>query len=325
MMDFLGKTVNLCFSGGRTSAYMVEKCLKLQQQGVLRSHSFVITFANTGREDEETLVFVKKCSDRWSELYNNHVIWLEAVVHEGREASTHRFVNFETASRKGEPFEAVVAKYGLPNSRFLHCTRELKERPIISYMCSLGHSKGYTYQGNQVSATYETWIGIREDEPKRLGGNRDGRQLKSYPLAEAICEIDIAADKKDVLDFWSKMPFDLNIPEYLGNCVDCHKKSDKKLQQVYKAKGFKAFEFTHKLDKKYENVKAQKVEGELIPRRRFRGYRTTAELIANFKLNDYEDVSNCSSSCEPFMDSNEHEELTEIDCLDLMDAEERTA
>lgn len=38
------------------------------------------------------------------------------------------------------------------------------------------------------------------------------------------------SEKKDVLDFWSKMPFDLEIDEWLGNCaVNCPKKSNLKL------------------------------------------------------------------------------------------------
>lgn len=66
---------------------------------------------------------------------------------------------------------------------------------------------------------YTTILGIRIDEPKRLRP-RDGF---SY-LAE-ISDF----EKQDVLDWWAKMPFDLQIPEHLGNCVFCIKKGINKV------------------------------------------------------------------------------------------------
>nr|PMK30642.1 hypothetical protein BCU03_09500 [Vibrio breoganii] len=36
-------------------------------------------------------------------------------------------------------------------------------------------------------------------------------------------------DKQDVADFWSDMPFTLDIPEHLGNCIFCVKKNRKKI------------------------------------------------------------------------------------------------
>lgn len=316
------RRINLCMSGGRTSAYMVEKVLKLQSEGYFEDVEFVITFANTGREHEETLRFVNECDKRWRELYEWGVIWLEAVVHEGRKPCSHKMVTFETASRFGEPFEEVVKKYGLPNKKFLHCTRELKENPIMSYMESLGERKGHTKDKVLIPATYETWIGIRGDEPDRLGGNKNGKQLKVYPLGGDVIElngcgshIDLSCDKLDVLDFWEDMPFDLGIPEHLGNCTDCHKKSFKKLLMVIRDMGEKEFYFSAYLDNMYSEVKAQEVDGKIIPRRRFRDYTNTQGLIAMFKMSEnsnfkhYEEENEgCASSCEPFMMDNTPEE-----------------
>jgi len=61
--------------------------------------------------------------------------------------------NFTTACRDGEPFEAVIKKYGIPNMDFPHCTRELKIRPI--------HAFAKVYFG---SVDYVSAIGIRADE-----------------------------------------------------------------------------------------------------------------------------------------------------------------
>lgn len=312
--------INLAFSGGRTSAYMVEKALESQlRNSFCDDVEFIITFANTGREHEATLRFVHECDKRWKAQYGIGVVWLEAVVHEGRKPCSHVVVSFHSASRCGEPFEDVVGKYGLPNGNFLHCTRELKENPIISYMESLGETKGHIKSGIRIPATYETWIGIREDEPKRLTGNRNGKQRKVFPLADDAIYVggvdvdNMQADKHDVLEFWSKMPFDLGIPEWWGNCIDCHKKSDKKLYQIYR-EDKSAFHFTSYLDGEYSDVKPQILEdGSAIKRKRFRGYRNTKELIASFKIGGkFEgDGGACETSCEPFMMDNEMEVIDE--------------
>ena len=315
------QTVNLCMSGGRTSAYMVEDILyQLSQGGFITDYSFIITFANTGREHPKTLDFVNGCNERWQELYDARVIWLEAIVHKGRTPCSHKIVDYHSADREGKVFEEVVAKYGLPNGNFLHCTRELKENPILSYMKSIGEEVGHTVKGGFISATYETWIGIRADEPKRLGGNMDGKQRKVFPLAEGLFDgMDFTCDKQDVLDFWEDMPFDLNLPEHLGNCIDCHKKSFKKLKMVWEDMGERAFRFPAYLDNQYSKVKAQVLEsGEIKERKRFRGYRDTSELIAMFNeietnTKDYSHESGgCSESCEAFMDDNKAEEQLEL-------------
>ena len=51
------------FSGGRTSAYMLWRIL--HAHGGALPPDFVVAFANTGREREETLRFVHECGARW--------------------------------------------------------------------------------------------------------------------------------------------------------------------------------------------------------------------------------------------------------------------
>lgn len=313
------RTVNLCMSGGRTSAYLTEKVLELQSNGYYGDVDFVITFANTGREHKNTLEFVNNCDERWRALYDHKVVWLEAVVHDGRVPCSHKEVDFFSADREGNVFKEVVAKYGLPNGNFLHCTRELKENPILSYMKSLGEEVGHIVKGELVKATYETWIGIRADEPKRVNGNRSGKQEKIFPLADFHPfnnETDLRTFKWEVLDFWEDMPFDLDLPEHLGNCIDCHKKSFKKLKMVFDDMGEKVFHFTAFLDNQYSTTKAQVLDGKIIERKRFRGYKNTKELIGMFKEVEIntkdrsEESGGCSESCEPFMMDNTAEALS---------------
>ena len=84
------KRVNICMSGGYTSAYMTEKLLELKSNGYFPNTEFIITFANTGREHEKTLEFVNNCDKRWRRMYWIRVIWLEAVIHEGRLPCSHK-------------------------------------------------------------------------------------------------------------------------------------------------------------------------------------------------------------------------------------------
>jgi hypothetical protein len=60
----------------------------------------VVCFANTGKEDEATLRFVQDCSEQW----NVPITWLEFRDTE----ELFKIVDFDSASRNGEPFEALI-------------------------------------------------------------------------------------------------------------------------------------------------------------------------------------------------------------------------
>ena len=90
----------ISFSGGRTSGYMLWKCLEAHN-GKLPDDAKVC-FANTGKEDEATLKFVNDCAVNW----NVDIIWLEFRDNEQK----FEVVTYETASRNGEPFEALIDK-----------------------------------------------------------------------------------------------------------------------------------------------------------------------------------------------------------------------
>ena len=53
----------ISFSGGRTSAYMLWRVL--QSNGGKLPEEAIVCFANTGKEDENTLVFVRDCAINW--------------------------------------------------------------------------------------------------------------------------------------------------------------------------------------------------------------------------------------------------------------------
>lgn len=275
-----------------------------------------ITFANTGWEHHKTLEFVENCHKRWMDMYGVGVTLLEAVVNGENTASTHKVVTFDNLSTNCEPFLEVVKKYGVPNIAYLHCTRELKENPIISYMKSIGGVCGHIKDKNPVPANYETFLGIRADEQARLKGNRNGKQIKVYPLADWA---PLRVDKLDVLDWWEGMPFDLGIEEHEGNCLGCYKKSQSKILKLIQSMGEGALSFASHIENNYGNVGDNIINGvkSKTPRTMYRNYMTADKLIAISKTTDISpkvqdaELTGCESDCLPFMTGNEMEEKKE--------------
>ena len=288
-------TLVISFSGGRTSGYLTQRLLKQKKKW----KDIIVIFANTGQEHEKTLEFINKCDKK----FGFNTVWLEAVPHLGeKKGSTAKIVNFKTASRNGEPFERVIEKYGIPWSKAGHCTRELKENPIKNYLKERGLDKS-----NRVMA-----IGIRADEAHR--------QIKTAQLNNFIyplVEWDI--DKEDVLDWWEDQDFDLEIPEHMGNCVWCWKKSYIKLATVMKEKP-DAFDFPERMEKIHGqtgNIAKKVLNNGVLKGQNsikfFRGFRTVQDIRAMaeegtdfFIDKHYARLSGgCSESCEPFHGDNE--------------------
>ena len=254
------------FSGGETSAYMLWWILK----NWINIYEIKIVFANTGEENEETLLFVKKCA----EYFKCEIIWVEALVNpENKKGTRHVIVNFQTASRNGQPFEDVIKKYGIPNQNAPHCNRELKLAPLRSYLKSIGWKKYYTA------------IGIRSDEFDRVNSARIKRRLL-YPLIE-----NKPMTKPKINQWWNMQPFRLNLKGYEGNCKTCWKKSDNKLYTIINQDKNK-FNFFEEMEKKYENylpesvLKLKHERGEQInfPLRFFRKNRSVEDLVKEAEL-----------------------------------------
>jgi hypothetical protein len=200
----------ISFSGGRTSAYMLWRVL--QSNGGLPDDS-VVLFANTGKEDEATLEFVRDCALAWQVPTR----WIEY-----RAPRSYEVVTFDTASRSGEPFEALLRHRALlPNPMARFCTQELKIRPMARYLVANGF-------GETVSAMENfAWLGIRADEPRRIA--KMGRERA--PLAVA------GIGAKDVGAFWLAQPFDLGLPNHggktmHGNCDLCFLKPGAQVQSL---------------------------------------------------------------------------------------------
>ena len=195
------------FSGGRTSAILA-RLLQFHKKFNEEYH-IIYAFCNTSREKEATLLFVKQCEQEFKIKIN----WLEAVVnHGGKIATTHKVVSYETACRNGDVFEEILKKYPLPNTAGAsNCTRELKDRVRESFMYSLGYKDYYTA------------LGIRADETHRVSKNAKLNKI-IYPAIDVF-----NLTEPLVRSMWEKMPFDLKLKDYEGNCTKCFKKSIQKL------------------------------------------------------------------------------------------------
>lgn len=200
----------ISFSGGRTSAYMLWRVL--QQNGGLPDNCHVL-FANTGKEHEKTLEFVQACSEQWAVP----IIWLEF-----RSQKQFAVVNFQTASRNGDPFELLCReRQYLPNPIARFCTVELKIRTMIRYCRSIGLTD------------FTQMIGIRADEPRRAAKMRsESRRISTVmPLAEDGVTI------RDIGSFWDSQNFGLELESHngrtlLGNCDLCFLKGSGQILSI---------------------------------------------------------------------------------------------
>lgn len=235
----------ISFSGGRTSGYMLKQILDAHG-GALPSDVHVC-FANTGKERNETLDFVRDCGERWGvqihwleyrrkhiPVYRKEERKLAAAVARAAAGRSYLLpgdeagfieVTYETASRCGEPFENLIDLMALPNVTTRMCSQELKVRVIKKWMMARGYGE------------WTNVVGIRLDEPRRVARMRaptGQRWENQLPLADA------GATKAHVLVFWSGQDFDLQLPvdddgeTYLGNCDLCFLKSTPKRLRIAK-------------------------------------------------------------------------------------------
>lgn len=188
-------------SGGETSARLLHLVLEAHAG---RLPPWVhVTFANTGKEREETLRFVHEIGSRW----DVNVRWLEW---RGGEYGGVVEVGYNSASRNGEPFEElIISKQALPNWQARWCTGFLKVRAMMAFMDQQGLAPG----------SYVEMIGFRADETGRIAdmverNAKDGRRCTA-PLGK------VGITKRDVKAFWAAQPFQLALRDGEGNCDLC--------------------------------------------------------------------------------------------------------
>lgn len=187
----------ISFSGGRTSAYMTHVVKQLEPDAD-------VIYLDTGAEHPATYDFIRDVVKHWG----INLICLRVVVNPiMRQGNTYRVVPLDEIGCDLEPWRDICNKYGTPYLHGPFCTRVMKKEVFDRY-CKDHYKDGHI-----------TYLGIRADEPRRLTPREGVRYLADFDDSE----------KPDILAWWKKQPFDLQIPEHLGNCVFCVKKRPNKI------------------------------------------------------------------------------------------------
>jgi len=285
----------ISFSGGRTSAYLCH--LAIEKFG--RENCRFI-YCDTGAEHPKTYEFIRKVNDH----FKLDLICLRVVINPvlGK-ANSYRVVPIADLTNDLQPFKDMMAKYGTPYNRGAFCTQFMKSFPFQQYC-----DDNYT--------DFEAWLGIRIDEPKRLG-DMEMRQADFFPAEKKPQKFRYLAEisdfeKQDVLDWWSRMPFDLEInSNIVGNCVFCVKRSPSMLAMAHRIEPVLANEFITAITSDSVRITDRKLASDLM----YRDDVSLRQIIKTYEIySDDEiaqsirsmkkDTGSCSESCEAFNSDN---------------------
>lgn len=273
------------FSGGRTSAYLVHL---MEQKRKLEGWDVKYLFMDTGAEHPKTYEFVRNVVNH----FGIDLVCLRTKFNpELGKANSFDVINLEDCTNDLKPWKDMLSKYGTPyNPGGAFCTDRMKLVPFKKY-CDQNFGKG----------NYKTWLGIRADEPKRLKPREDAEYLASISDFE----------KEDILDWWKEQPFDLDIPEHLGNCVFCIKKGLNKVALAAKDEPDLAIQFTEILESDRVRVVEQRKSPSL---EMYRGKNSLTTVIKSYDQISRDELAaslrgakrfesgSCSESCEVFND-----------------------
>lgn len=266
------------FSGGRTSAYLCHLMKQMYGDDV----DFV--FMDTGAEHPKTYEFIRKVN---AEFKLNLTCLRTKFNPELGKANSYSIVGIDEIKQDLKPFREMMKKYGTPYIGGMFCTDRMKLVPYTKY-CKDKHGK----------ENYETWLGIRADEPKRLSTKKGIRYLAEISDFE----------KRDILNFWAQMPFDLDIDEWSGNCVFCPKKSSLKLAAAQRDNPEAYVNFISALHS--DSVRHDNKTGNRS--QMYRGKKSLEQVVAMFdgstgseikariRGSKMTDTGSCSESCEVF-------------------------
>ena len=242
-------------------------------------------YMDTGAEHPKTYDFIRKVNDEFKLNLTCLRTDFSSPLGAGNGFTV---VDIDSIAPDLKPFSEMMAKYGTPYIGGMFCTDRMKLVPFTKY-CSEKYGRG----------NYETWLGIRADEPKRLTPKKGIRYLAEISDFE----------KEDVLGFWSEMPFDLDIKEHLGNCVFCPKKSNLKLAAAQRDEPELYHDF---LNAMYgDSVRHDDKTGHWS--QMYRGKKSLEQVIGMFDGSTGDEIKarirgtkstetgSCSESCEVFV------------------------
>lgn len=210
------------FSGGRTSAYLV---YLMEQKRKNEGWDVDYIFMDTGAEHPKTYEFIKNVV----EYFDIDLKCIKAKVSQEKGIGVMPIeIEIESIGWDMQVWKDMISKYGVPyNQGGAFCTDRMKTTPYYKY-CNNKYGKG----------NYISWLGIRLDEKRRLKPKEGYRYLAEISPMK----------KEQIIGWWAQMPFDLEIDEWLGNCVFCIKKGVNKVAVAIKQEPELASEFNEMLN-----------------------------------------------------------------------------
>jgi 3'-phosphoadenosine 5'-phosphosulfate sulfotransferase (PAPS reductase)/FAD synthetase len=203
------------FSGGRTSAYMV---YLMEQKRINEGWDVDYIFNDTGAEHPKTYEFIKRVVKEWG----INLTCLKSVASQEKGVgNTYKIISVDQIGWDLTNVKENIKKYGQFTIMNPFCTDRMKTIPVSKYI------------KDKYGKKYCNWLGMRIDEPRRLKHLSVQNEMfsevkKNTQKVRYLAEIS-PFTKEDVIYWWSKQSFDLEIPEHLGNCIFCVKKDAKKL------------------------------------------------------------------------------------------------
>jgi len=133
-------------------------------------------FMDTGAEHPKTYKFAKDCNDNFDLNLTSIRLVASPVLGVG---NSYEIVNVDSLKTDLTAFNRSMSKYGVPYIGGMMCTDRMKLGPYVKY-CNDKYGKG----------NYETWLGIRIDEPSRILGDKLYRVLNAnfdLDYSDLIC------------------------------------------------------------------------------------------------------------------------------------------
>lgn len=242
------------FSGGRTSAYLV---YLMEQKRKHEGWDVDYVFMDTGAEHPKTYEFIKNVVEH----FGIELVCLKAEISQAEGVGvTPKLIAIADIGWDMTVWREMVKKYGAPyNPGGAFCTDRMKTTPYKKY-CDQVYGKDQ----------YTSWLGIRVDEKRRL------KPRHGYKYLAEISSM----DKNQIIGWWRDQPFDLDIDEWLGNCVFCIKKGINKVAVAAKQEPELMAEFNATLG--YASPEKRNSGGEM--------YRGKLSLEGIAKLHEDQDV-----------------------------------
>lgn len=285
------------FSGGRTSAYLVylfEQAKKMQPELKVE-----YVFCDTGAEHPKTYDFIRQVVRHFN--INLTCIRTHIPLEYGFGA-VPVVISLEQIGQDLKPFLNVCEKHGTPTVAAPLCSDRMKGIPADKY-CNEKYGRFKFYK----------WLGIRADEQRRIKVVTDQLDMFDKPTKKKMKLKYMAQisnfEKVDVLEFWENMPFNLDLPDVLGNCIFCIKKGENKLALAARYEPEMAKEFISMIN---SDSVHQRPTRELPPDIMYRNHMSLEAIIKKWEIIPTIDIENqikygkqeaagsCGESCEAF-------------------------